>query len=408
MGKRITLVLFLILFVLLILYGGTFLARNFKGVLPLLRDVEEDIAQTLQKEISPFTFPEAFSLSVFADGLGKPRVLTLDPLGNLVVSIPSRGQVVALPDRDRDSMADEEIVILENLNSPHGLAFRCFLDELGVEERCQLFVAEEDRVMRYNYDKQTFAASDAWRLLDLPAGGNHVTRTLLLHPDGKRLLVSIGSSCNVCNEGDERRATILATDFEGGSYEVFARGLRNAVFMKSHPGTAELWVTEMGRDFLGDDLPPDEINLVREGRHYGWPTCYGKNIHDTDFDKNTYVRAPCSEPFEEPSFIDIPAHSSPLGLSFVPQRGWPEEFADDLFVAYHGSWNRSVPTGYKVVRMVLDENGRYERTEDFITGWFTGESGVLGRPVDILTLPEGIMYISDDRAGVIYRVSYDS
>ena len=229
-------------------------------------------------------------------------------------------------------------------------------------------------------------------------------------PDGEKLLISIGSTCNVCSEQDERRATILSSVADGSDVERFAVGLRNSVFMTTHPETGEVFATEMGRDLLGDDLPPDEINIIKKGKNYGWPTCYGKNIHDTKFDKNVYIRAPCSAPFEEPSFIDIPAHSSPLGLSFVPEEGWPAQYKNNLLVAYHGSWNRSVPTGYKIVRFNLDDEGNLPTNRpaahDFITGWFTDDGRVIGRPVDILVEPGGIMYISDDRAGVIYRVIY--
>jgi hypothetical protein len=174
--------------------------------------------------------------------------------------------------------------------------------------------------------------------------------------------------------------------------------------MNLHPVTGEVWATEMGRDWLGDDLPPDEINIIGEGRDYGWPICYGKNIHDAEFDKKVYARDPCAD--KTPSFIDIPAHSAPLGLAFFPEEGWPEEYWHDLLVAYHGSWNRSVPTGYKIVRYHLDSRGNYLGEEDFITGWLT-PAGAVGRPVDILIQPGGKLYISDDRAGLIYKVAYN-
>ena len=154
-----------------------------------------------------------------------------------------------------------------------------------------------------------------------------------------------------------------------------------------------MWETERGRDNLGDDLPPDEINIVEEGKNYGWPICYGKNIHDTNFDKNTYIRNPCEEPFEMPSYINIEAHSAPLGLVFVPEEGWPEEYWYDLFVAYHGSWNRSVPTGYKIARIPLDDKGRKTGPiEDFISGWLTAGGRGLRRPGGILLLPPGVMF----------------
>jgi glucose/arabinose dehydrogenase len=178
--------------------------------------------------------------------------------------------------------------------------------------------------------------------------------------------------------------------------------------MVLHPVNGKVWATEMGRDLLGDDIPPDEVNIVEEGKNYGWPICYGKNIHDTDFDKNTYFRNPCMEPFEAASHIDLQAHSAPLGIAFIPEDppagGWPEDWWHNAIVAYHGSWNRTEPTGYKLVRLKTDASGRYRGIEDFITGWLA-PNGALGRPVDVLIQPGGTMFVSDDKAGVIYRIT---
>jgi glucose/arabinose dehydrogenase len=165
--------------------------------------------------------------------------------------------------------------------------------------------------------------------------------------------------------------------------------------------THELWATEMGRDFLGDDLPPDEVNIVREGRSYGWPYCYGNKVHDRNFDASTKAQDFCRT--SEPLFIDIPAHSAPLGLAFIPESSWPKDWNGDLLVAYHGSWNRNVPTGYKVVRMKFDQQGNYTEQVDFISGWLR-DDGALGRPVDLLFDDAGTLFISDDKAGVIYGV----
>ncbi len=167
----------------------------------------------------------------------------------------------------------------------------------------------------------------------------------------------------------------------------------------------------MGRDNLGDNIPPDEINIIEQKnnqpQNYGWPNCYGKNIHDDVFDKNTYIRNPCMAPFETPSFIDLQAHSAPLGLSFVPEEGWPEEYWYNLLVAYHGSWNRSAATGYKIVRLKMNAKGEYLGTEDFITGWLKDNDTKAGRPVDIKVLSGGTAYITDDSSGVIYRLYRD-
>ncbi|HLG25197.1 MAG TPA: PQQ-dependent sugar dehydrogenase, partial [Candidatus Gracilibacteria bacterium] len=322
--------------------------------------------------------------------------------GNLLVSSTSSGKIYALPDKDGDGKADETITVLEGLNSPHGLALKC----PDPAETCGLYVAEADKVTLYEYSPGSYTAASARKIVDLDSGGRHHTVTLLYGPPGydDKLIIASGSSCDVCHEEDWRRAKILMANGDGSDLKEFAKGLRNAVFLAIHPVTGKIWVTEMGRDNLGDDLPPDEINIIEEGKNYGWPNCYGKNIHDTDFDKNTYIRNPCTEPFETESYIDIPAHSAPLGLAFIPEEGWPEEYWHNLLVAYHGSWNRSTPTGYKIVRFKLDPQGNFIGVEDFISGWLT-KNGALGRPVDILTQPGGTIYISDDKAGVIYKVA---
>jgi glucose/arabinose dehydrogenase len=350
----------------------------------------------------PLKLPSGFSISVFAKDLPGARVMLPEPVSGdqwrLWVSQTSAGQISRVTVQGGRVVGQDSPGGLQDLRKPHGLA-------LPPGEPGYLYVAEEHQISRRLLESGDPGA----KIADLPTGGNHFTRTIGFGPDG-RLYVAIGSSCNVCHEADQRRAKIYSMNSDGSDFNEYARGLRNAVFFAWHPVTEQLWATEMGRDLLGDDLPPDEINIVREGGNYGWPTCYGKNVHDATFDKNTYLRNPCQEPFETPSFLDIPAHSAPLGLAFVPPTaGWPEEYWYNLLVAYHGSWNRSVPTGYKVVRFKLDREGRYLGSQDFITGWLRQTDGryeALGRPVDIAFGPDGATYISDDKAGLIYRVTY--
>jgi glucose/arabinose dehydrogenase len=263
-----------------------------------------------------------------------------------------------------------------------------------------LYIAEENRISRVN----VYSEDNLHTIATLPVGGNHTSRTIGFGPD-KRLYVAIGSTCNVCHEENDMRAKIFSMNKDGSDLKEFARGLRNSVFFVWHPTTRAMWATEMGRDLLGDDTPPEEINIIAEGKNYGWPTCYGKNIHDTDFDKNTYFRNPCMEPFETPSFIDMQAHSAPLGLAFITNPKWPAEYANDLLVAYHGSWNRTTPTGYKLVRIRLGADGSYQGIEDFITGWFSNEK-LYGRPVDLVFGPDGRLYLTDDRAGLVYAIAY--
>ncbi len=383
--------------------------QNLRGAGPAFRSPPRDIAMGLGAprgagvpplvEPSPndLQLPPGFTISVFAAHLPGARVLALDPGGTLLLSLTSQGRVVALPDKNGDGVADTVVTVLQDLNHPHGLAF-------GPEEPPRLYVAETDQVAAYVYDPEHFTATDKQKIVDLPPGGRHFTRSLLFLPPPRenRLLISVGSSCDVCEEKDWRYAKILAVNVNGGDLSTYASGLRNSVFMAAHPVTGHIWATEMGRDYLGDDLPPDEINLILEGSHYGWPYCYGKRIHDDQFDPSGAHRDFCRDTI--PSFIDIPAHSAPLGLAFFPAE-WPKEFRHNLLVAYHGSWNRTVPTGYKVVRYKLDAAGNFVDVEDFITGWLTPQ-GALGRPVDILIKDDGGIYISDDKAGVVYRVVY--
>ena len=389
----------LVVFVLVLGVAGIVYYKNIKGALPAIRKPAGDIAKIINTTDMPLVLPSGFSISIYAEGLIAPRVLFYLPDGNLAVSVPKEGKVLALLDEDKDGFAEKHVPVIEGLNRPNGLAERCMGDT------CKLYIAESDQVAEYDYDRASMRAINKKKLFTLPGGGNHFTRDIefLPYPDDAKMLVSVGSSCNVCIEKDDRRAKVLEYDFATGKLAEFAKGLRNSVFMAIHPVTGEVWATEMGRDLLGDDTPPDEINIIKKDANYGWPVCYGKNIHDTDFDRNTYIRNPCMDPFETPSYIDLQAHSAPLGLAFFPEEGWPEEYWHDMLVAYHGSWNRTIPTGYKIVRFKLDESGVYQGEEDFITG-FMSEGKVYGRPVDILIQPGGTIFISDDKAGVIYKI----
>ncbi|WP_406660810.1 PQQ-dependent sugar dehydrogenase [Methanolobus sp. ZRKC3] len=370
-----------------------FLSFNYLGVRPSISS----------GEIENISMPDGFAIDIYADDLGSslisypgpspgPRMLMLkDDI--LFVSIPNKGLVAVLPDQDQDNKADEVDVFISGLDSPHGLEYH----------DGWFYIAEESRLIRVRDDDGDLDADDgSIQVLidDLPTRG-HYTRTVKVHDDA--LYLSIGSSCNACYEEDERRAAILRGELDGSNWKVFARGLRNSVGLTFHPLTGELYATDNGRDWLGDDLPPDEINLIREGGNYGWPICYGDNIHDTDFDTNQYIRNPCMEPFETASLIDLQAHSAPLGLAFYYGDSFPEDYNGDLFVCYHGSWNRQEPTGYKIVNIDMDTL----TVNDFATGWLQGNK-VLGRPVDVIVADDGSLLVSDDNAGKIYRIHYAS
>lgn len=389
-----------------LIYGGWFYYTYLQGAPTAFLEAPAEVIEkattpvvTPLGESLPFLdVPEGFIVQEFSNDLQKPRTLVKDPNGVLLVSDQTAGTVVALHDEDQDGHADSNIVVASELDTPHGLAFYCAVDP------CKLYIAEEGMISAWDYDTSTYLASNREDLVSLPTGGRHSTRSILFlpPPNQSTLLVSIGSACDTCIELDSKRGTVMAVEADGTNLRPFADGLRNAVFMTTHPVTGATWVTEMGRDFLGDDLPPDEINILEDGRNFGWPYCYGMREHDDIFDPSHSNG--CDGTL--PAHIDLQAHSAPLGLDFFPEEGWPEEYQNDLLVAYHGSWNRTVPTGYKIVRMLLDSQGNYEGREDFITGWLTEDEQSIGRPADVLIEPNGEIFISDDKAGVIYRAMF--
>lgn len=388
--------------------------------------------------------PEGFKVSVAAKGLDSPRVILFDPKGKMLVSETKAGRVRVLMDNDpiksqgdhgasKDGKFEEKYTLIENLRSPHGLAF---FDDGKTN---YLYIAETQQVARYPYDIETGKLLNAVgeNIATLPPDGRHFTRTIAFGPNWRdldligqkilggfyskdKLYISVGSSCDVCLETTWKRGAILESDPEGTFTGEFAGGLRNSVFFTLHPETAEIWATDMGRDDLGDDLPPDEINIVKAAtkehefgaRRFGWPFCYGNKVKDGTFkpEKIERIDIPTDCAQTDAPVIEIPAHSAPLGLVFIPSGvGWPKEWENDLLVAYHGSWNRSVPTGYKIVRFKVDKNGKVSETSDFITGWLSqNNKKIYGRPVDLKFGPDGALYISDDAAGIIYKVSIKS
>lgn len=386
---------------------GVFYYQNLRGVGPALFPPAGDITQTVtstkpvaSKPINngSLKMPDGFAVSVFAKNLPGARVMITDYDGNIWLSQTGQGKISKLTIKDGNLV--KQTTVLNGLQNPHGLAF-------DPDNSSVLYIAEETRISKTTITPT--GVGPLQKIIDLPPKGNHFTRTLGFGPDG-RLYVSIGSTCNVCHESNVEYASIWSLNKDGSDFKETAKGLRNSVFFVFNKNDGKMWATEMGRDLLGDDIPPDEINVIalnaQNTLDFGWPNCYGKNIHDTVFDKNTYIRNPCMEPFETPSHIDIQAHSAPLGLSFVPSAAqWPSDYKNDLLVAYHGSWNRSVPTGYKVVRLHLDDAGNLLSQTDFLSGWIKGKAAN-GRPVDIIFAADGKMYLSDDKAGVVYQIEY--
>jgi glucose/arabinose dehydrogenase len=346
-------------------------------------------------DLNKLKLPEGFHIAVFAQVDG-PRMLVFSPGGVLLASESGEGKVEALPDAKHTGKAERVVTVLEGLNEPHGLAFY----------EGKLYVAENDKVRRYDWDEAHLRASNPKVLAGLPEGGGHSTRSLVF--DGDKMYVSTGSSCNVCIEKDPRRAAVMEFNPDGTGQKIFANGLRNAVGMAVNPKTNAVWVTVNGRDWLGDDLPPEVIvDLGKNGGDGGWPYCYGDRVPDPNFTKPGDNR--CQSVL--PPKVQMQAHSAPLGLAFYEGAMFPAEYRNNIFVALHGSWNRGVPTGYKVVRVKLDDQGQPQGgAEDFITGWLAlGEKKKgrwMGRPVGIVFGTDGSMYLSDDAGSKVYRVLY--
>jgi glucose/arabinose dehydrogenase len=343
-------------------------------------------------EEASLQLPAGFTAEVFASGLNGPRFITFGPDGVLYVADRGANRIVTLPDADGDGTADSTVVFADGLNSPHSLVFH----------EGALYVGVPSGVIRLEDGDGDGTAESQTAVVDsLPPSGIHSTRTVAFLPDG-RMVVAVGSSCNVCDEADERRAAVVVYDgADGGGERLFAAGLRNAVGLTIHPETGELWATNNGRDLLGDDLPPDSVYIVREGLDYGWPRCHAGDLPDPDFGGESGCTG-----VEQP-VVDIQAHSAPLGLAFYTGTAFPADYQGDLFIALHGSWNRSEPTGYKVVRLPLNGSEAAGPLEDFAVGWLdeaSGEAG--GRPVGLAVGPDGALYISDDKGGYIYRIIY--
>lgn len=333
------------------------------------------------------SLPAGFEIEVFAEGgADKPRMMMYKD-GVFYVSATKQGKVLTIFDEDMNGVAERTGTFIVDLRGPHGIDY----------DNGWFYIAEENRVIRLKENSDHTADRNTIEsLVDLPSGSGHSTRTVKIRED--KMYVSVGSSCNVCLEGQEWRASVIQCNLDGTGCRIFASGLRNSVGIVFHPQTGELYGTDNGRDWLGNDLPPEEINIISDGKDYGWPICYGDKIHDTDFDKNVYIRNPCAD--TENPFAKMQAHSAPLGLSFYTGSSFPVEYRNKIFVAFHGSWNRNPPTGYKIVTVDLATR----EVKDFASGWLTSE-GVSGRPVDIIEV-NGDLYVTDDASGNIYRIYY--
>ncbi|MGA0800769.1 MAG: PQQ-dependent sugar dehydrogenase [Steroidobacteraceae bacterium] len=331
-----------------------------------------------------------FEVGLFATDLPSARLMVVASGGQILLSQPRGGLVTGLePDRDGDGRADGRRALFSGLDRPNGL---------DIHEG-YLYVAEATRIFRVAFDTESATVTGPQQVIvdGLTADGSHWRKTARIGPDGW-LYVGQGSTCNVCVEADSRRATVMRWPREGGEAEVVATGTRNPYGFDWAPWDQSLYATENGRDLLGDDLPPDELNRIVPGGFYGWPLRHGRDIVDPDFGSTTDPRlARAIAPAHE-----FGAHTAPLGMRFLRHPARPAGYERTALVALHGSWNRSTPAGYAVVALDFADDGRITE-RPFLDG-FRGAAGLIGRPVDVVEAGDGAIYVSDDYAGVIYRV----
>src|SRR4030042_2530168 len=358
---------------------------SLKGVVPAMKSTGKDVKQYLpqnSKMYYPFRVSSGYKIDVFANmGRNLPRAFVFDSNGTLLVSSTTQGKVIALPDKDNNCKADKQVEVISNLNKPHGIAF----------DGDELYVAQTNKVVKYAYNPTDYLATGGEIIVTLPSGGRHSTRTIRIYND--KLYISVGSSVEACVERYGRRATILVSNLDGSELKVFAKGLRNTVFF-TFDVNGNMWGTDMGRDDLGDNLPPDELNLISEGKDYGWPYCYGNRVRDSKFMQNSF----CSN--TEPPIYNFPAHVAPLGLTFIKSTQFSPTGDNSLLVSFHGSTNSNSLVGYKIIYLPVFA-GSVGESSKLLTG-FLQEKDVLGRPVDLIFDTRGNLYISDDYAGLVY------
>ena len=337
------------------------------------------------------SLPDGFTIAVYADDLPSARSLALGTNGTLFVGSRRSDKVYAVVDEDGDYKADKKYLIAKGLKTPSGIAFK----------DGSLYIAEISRITRYNdIENHLDTPPDPVVIRDdLPKDRHHGWKYIAFGPDGK-LYIPIGAPCNVCERtDDERYASMCRMDADGQNFEVYAKGIRNSVGFTWHPETDELWFTDNGRDWLGDDLPPDELNRAPEkGMHFGFPYCHGGTIPDPELAKGKK----CEE--FTPPVQPLGPHVAALGVKFYTGTQFPKKYQGDIFIAEHGSWNRSEPIGYRIMRVKLDGN-KAVKYEVFMDGWHNGDKPS-GRPVDLLVMPDGSMLVSDDYGDKVWRISY--
>ena len=357
------------------------------------------------------TLPAGFEITIFAKLDNAPRMMAFDKNGNLFVSLTKNNQIIMLPDTNKDGLAEAAVLVSNQLNAPNGLAF------VGDD----LLVANQDGIVKLTKNNNKWSAPQPF-ISKLPSGG-HTLKTIKVGFDN-HLYLNVGSSCNVCVEDEPLRATILRYTLEGKpagsqiqdtlntSSPIWAKGLRNSQGFAWHPKTGDMFATNNGADMrsstkngkVNDELPPEHFNKIEPGKHYGWPHCWGEQVVDPNF--------PGADNFcktTTPPAITFTAHSTPIGVTFLDKTNFPADYKNDAIVALHGSWNREQLSGYKLVRVKFNADIPV-KVVDFATGWLNNDkpnnNQAWGRPVDVIAGPDGALYVSDDRAGYIYRISY--
>ncbi|WP_435625666.1 PQQ-dependent sugar dehydrogenase [Flagellimonas sp.] len=353
----------------------------------------EELASELP--IERLKLPEGFKVEVYADGIDGARSMAMGNNGTLFVGTRNDKTVYAIQDRDHDYKADRVMILDSTLEVPNGIAFK----------DGSLYVAEVNRLLRYdNIEEELDNPSEPSVIYDdYPTEFHHGWKYIAFGPDNK-LYVPVGAPCNICDStvADQRYATITRMDADGSNREIYAHGVRNTVGFTWHPETKEMWFTDNGRDMMGDDIPPCELNRITEkGQHFGYPFCHGGIVKDPEFGD----QRPCKDFI--PPVQAMGAHTAPLGVKFYTGDMFPEKYKNQAFIAEHGSWNRSKKVGYKISLVELEDNKAVSYTT-FLEGWLDHDSqDQFGRPVDILFLEDGSMLISDDYGDAIYRVTYD-
>ncbi len=385
-------------------------------------------AAAVQVPVQPnIQLPAGFQIKVFSHlsniggDIGQPRMLAFDSQGRLYAALASTNKIVMLPDANKDGLAEAPVIVASNLNAPNSIAF--------IDDNTML-IGNQDGVVTIRQVDGKWSAPKPF-ISNLPYG-HHTFKTVKIGPDGY-VYINVGSSCNVCVEDDPLRATILRYTLDGkpagslvtlgrhAASPIWASGLRNSQGFAWQPKSAVMFATNEGADdrsstkngIVNDNIPPEHLNKIEAGKHYGWPYCWGDTQAGLVDDQNFLAPNVDFCKASTAPVITFTSHSTPIGITFLDKTNWAAEYKNDAIVALHGSWNRKDPSGYKLVRVKFNGETPVE-VLDFATGWLniteTGQNQAQkqywGRPVDVITGPDGALYVSDDRAAMIYRITY--